>query len=81
MNTEDLIRKSIIADMSEGVMTVGFDGVISHANPAAEVILGMKTEELVGKSFASILRYLMLSFIMSLYIVTVSVTCLLTCCF
>ena len=52
MHTEDLIRKSIIADMSEGVMTVGFNGVISHVNPAAEVILGMKSEELVGKSFA-----------------------------
>ena len=52
MNTDDLIRKNIIEDMSEGVMTVGFNGVISHVNPAAEVILGMKAEALVGKPFA-----------------------------
>ena len=52
MNTEELIRKSIIADMSEGVMTVGFDGIITHVNPAAEVILDMRADELVGKSFA-----------------------------
>lgn len=52
MNTEELIRKNIIADMSEGVMTVTFNGMISHVNPAAEAILGMKAEALVGKSFA-----------------------------
>ena len=52
MNTDDIIRKSIITDMSEGVMTVGFNGVISHVNPAAEIILGMKAESFVGKSFA-----------------------------
>ena len=52
MHTEDVILKSIITDMSEGVMTIGFNGVISHVNPAAEVILGMTAEALVGKSFA-----------------------------
>ena len=52
MHTEDLIRKSIITDMSEGVMTIGFNGVISYVNPAAEAILGMKAEALVGKAFA-----------------------------
>ena len=52
MNTEDLLRKNIIADMSEGVMTVGLNGTISHVNRAAEVILGIKAEMLVGKSFA-----------------------------
>lgn len=52
MNTEDLLRKNIIADMSEGVMTVVLNGTISHVNRAAEVILGIKAEMLVGKSFA-----------------------------
>ena len=52
MNTEDLLRKNIIADMSEGVMTVDLNGTISHVNRAAEVILGIKAEMLVGKSFA-----------------------------
>ena len=49
MNTEEIIRKNIIEDMSEGVMTVGLNGVISHVNPAAEAILGLKAEKLVGK--------------------------------
>ena len=52
MHTEELIHKSIITDMSEGVMTIGFNGVISYVNPAAEVILGMRAEALVGKAFA-----------------------------
>lgn len=52
MNKEELIRKNIIADMSEGVMTIGLNGVITHVNPAAEEILGMKAEALEGKSFA-----------------------------
>lgn len=29
------IRESIIRDMSEGVMTIGMDGVITYVNPAA----------------------------------------------
>ena len=49
---DELIRKSIIEDMSEGVMTIGFNGIISHVNPAAEEILGMKADALVGNSFA-----------------------------
>ncbi|MDO4740247.1 MAG: adenylate/guanylate cyclase domain-containing protein [Eubacteriales bacterium] len=52
MNTEELIRKSIISDMSEGVMTIGFDGLIGYVNPAAEQILDLKAEDLVGKRFA-----------------------------
>lgn len=52
MNHEDILRRSIIADMSEGVLTVGLNGVISHVNPAAEAILDVKAEAIVGKSFA-----------------------------
>ena len=50
----ELIRQSIIRDMSEGVMTVGLDGVISYANPAASEILDRGAEELTGKSFAGV---------------------------
>ena len=52
MNTE-LIRESVIRDMSEGVMTVGLDGVITDINPAAETILDRSAGELVGKRFAA----------------------------
>lgn len=49
---QNLIRESIIRDMSEGVMTIGFDGVITYLNPAAEVILDRAAGKLVGASFA-----------------------------
>ena len=52
MDTE-LIRESIIRDMSEGVMTIGLDGVIASMNPAAETILDRSAGELVGKRFAA----------------------------
>lgn len=38
--------------MSEGVMTIGFDGVITHVNPAAETILGRPADALQGRRFA-----------------------------
>ena len=47
----ELIRESIIRDMSEGVMTIGFDGMITYLNPVAEQILDRKAEQLVGTSF------------------------------
>ena len=47
----ELIRESIMRDMSEGVMTISFDGVISYLNPAALHILSRTEEELLHKSF------------------------------
>ncbi len=40
-------------DMSEGVMTIGFDGVITYLNAAALTILGRGEEELLGKRFGA----------------------------
>ena len=37
--------------MTEGVMTIGLDGVISYVNPAAAMILGMNAQDLTGKKF------------------------------
>ena len=34
--SEDRILKSIIRDMSEGVIVLGLDGVICYINPAAD---------------------------------------------
>ena len=48
---EELIRESIIRDMSEGVMTVGLDGVIGYVNAAAALILDKEAEKLQGQKF------------------------------
>lgn len=51
MRNSELIHKSIMQDMTEGVMTIGLDGVISYINPAAAMILGMNAQDLTGKKF------------------------------
>ena len=48
-----LFTEGVIRDMSEGVLTVGLDGVIGSINPAAEQILERSAAELVGKRFAA----------------------------
>ncbi|MCR4658239.1 MAG: PAS domain-containing protein [Lachnospiraceae bacterium] len=47
-------RINIVDNMSEGVMVIGFDGVIRFANHAAVSILGFSDTELVGRKFAPI---------------------------
>ena len=51
MSSSELIHKSIMRDMTEGVMTIGMDGVISYVNPAASSILGIPSNALIGKKF------------------------------
>ena len=46
------IYETIISDMSEGLMVIGFDGVITHLNSAAEAILNKKASSLINKKFA-----------------------------
>ncbi|MBR5109761.1 MAG: PAS domain-containing protein [Clostridia bacterium] len=48
------MKDNIIQDMSEGVMTVSFDGIIQYINPAAESIFCQSAQNMIGKSFASI---------------------------
>jgi len=48
-----LVQSSIFQDMSEGVLTIGFDGRIERMNPAAERILERPAHEMVGKKFAA----------------------------
>lgn len=50
---DDLIRKSVIRDMSEGVVVLGLDGAIQTVNPAAERILGRSAEALLGRKIAT----------------------------
>lgn len=47
----NLIQKNIVLNMTDGVMYVNFKGEIIFFNPAAEIILGHKAEDVVGKSF------------------------------
>jgi len=51
MDRKEIIQNSIVSDMSEGIMIVGFNGMIEHANPAALAILEKTREELVGSTF------------------------------
>ncbi len=44
----------IIRYMSEGLLLIGFDGVISYLNPAAEKILALDREKTIGKKFAAV---------------------------
>ena len=48
----DILRERILRDMSEGVMSIGMDGVITGVNPAAARILDRRSEELLGQRFA-----------------------------
>ena len=51
MKNSELIHKCIMQDMTEGVMTIGMDGVITYVNPAAASILEMSEQALAGKKF------------------------------
>ena len=52
MNEHDeLIQKSILRDMSEGVMVIGLDGKIKYFNQSAVDMLEKKDTELADKSF------------------------------
>lgn len=48
----DLISRSIIRDMSDGVVSIGMDGIITMVNDSASRILGRSKENLLGKKFA-----------------------------
>lgn len=50
---EQFISRSILRDMSEGVLTLGLDGIVTFVNPAAEQILSLSAAKLVGKPFAA----------------------------
>ena len=51
MKNDELIYQNILANMSDGVMTIGLDGKIITFNEAAEEILQMKAAEVIGKPF------------------------------
>ena len=50
--TNDLLFRSVLARLSNGVMTIGVDGRILTFNAAAEAILGLGADDVLGKSLA-----------------------------
>ncbi|MBR6069762.1 MAG: PAS domain S-box protein [Ruminococcus sp.] len=56
MDNERFLIKSILEDMSDGVIVVGFDGRIQQYNRAAKRILSLYDEQLRDKSIASIMN-------------------------
>lgn len=52
MSSDEIyIYKSIVKDMAEGVITIGFDGIITSVNPACESILEVDNS-IIGSPFA-----------------------------
>lgn len=49
-----VVYENIIHNMKEGVLIVDFHGVIALANPAAETILEIRAEELIGRKYLEI---------------------------
>ncbi len=51
MNFDNIYRK-ILEYMEEGVLTISLDGTVTTFNPAAETILSLKVDNVLGKKFA-----------------------------
>ncbi len=47
------MRKKILSNINDGILSITFNGIVNYANDTAIRILGMPEEQLIGKSFAS----------------------------
>ncbi len=54
MDQEALTYKNILDNMTDGVMTVDRDGLVTTFNPAAARLLGLDCDEVVGRLFAEV---------------------------
>ncbi|MFZ2198095.1 MAG: HlyD family efflux transporter periplasmic adaptor subunit [Thermodesulfovibrionales bacterium] len=54
MEQESVISQNILQNMSGGVMTIGLTGEIITFNPAAERVLGLKKDDVLGRKFAEV---------------------------
>ncbi len=50
----EVIRQKILAEISEGIMLIGFNGMIIYSNATASKILGIPEEKMTGNSFISL---------------------------
>ena len=49
---DDLVYQKVLANMADGVMSLGLDGVITTFNPSAARILGLDPDRVIGRTFA-----------------------------
>jgi HlyD family secretion protein len=54
MKNQTIISEKILANMSDGVMTLDLKGEIVAFNPAASQIFGMDGQEVIGRKFAEL---------------------------
>ena len=50
----EVIRQRILSDITEGILLIGFSGLIRYSNASASKILGISEEKMTGQSFASL---------------------------
>jgi PAS domain S-box-containing protein len=50
-------REAVMTNMGEGLYTIDSDGLVSYVNPAAEALLGWKSEELLRRKMHDIIHY------------------------
>ena len=53
-NSQKIFSENIVKNISEGIMVIGFDGVIEYMNDAAAEILDLDQELILGKKFAAV---------------------------
>ena len=51
MMTHEKIHRNILENLSDGVMTIGKDGMIITFNKAAENILGLRAEDVIDRPY------------------------------
>ncbi len=54
MSQDPIIYRNILENMTDGVMTVSLDGRIMTFNEAAERILGLRAEDVLGRSLGEV---------------------------
>ncbi len=53
-DSKALIPENIVGNMTEGIIVIGVDGVITYSNNAALKILGYSKKDMIGKKFAAL---------------------------
>ena len=52
-NSGNMMQRKILSNIQDGVMYIGFNGIVNYVNDSALNILGIPEEDLIGKSFAA----------------------------
>jgi len=54
LQEKTMVQDSVVRDLTEGILVIGFDGTIIYANPVAFSILGIPSGKMTGRKFASV---------------------------